>query len=583
MIPTMSPPFALADHVLTGIGVAPGIARGHVHLVDRRREKQPRHRVEAGAVDDELARLNHAWAEAREALTTLLHKAGDHSAIIEAHLLMLQDPMLVDGIRRQILDDHKCAEWAIRATVQEIRARFDALGDAYFRERRSDVDFVGDRLLDALGPGNAVADDIPVDAVIVAHDLSPGDAITLSKQGVRAFVTEVGGSTSHTAILARALEIPAVIACRSVLERAARGEACIVDGERGEVVLSPSADVIARYEDEATRRRERADGLLRERDLPAETLDGFRMTLLANVEIPEEVSPAVARGAEGVGLYRSEFLFLNRGTLPTAAEHEAACRAILGDLVGRPATLRTFDLGSDKMSAAMRAPREQNPALGLRGVRLGLARPAALRAQLRGMVSALSAHRHGQVLVPMVGNVAELRAVRAMLTEEIEVLAREGVDVWRDIKVGVMIELPSAVWIADVLAKEADFFSVGTNDLIQYMLAIDRSNEHVAHLYQPLHPAVLKALRHVVEAGHRAGIPVGLCGEMAADPRLTPICIGLGFDSLSMPTASLRDVKHVVRTFLRSEATALVDACVEAPGPDEALALLDEAHLRHPR
>jgi phosphotransferase system enzyme I (PtsI) len=199
------------------------------------------------------------------------------------------------------------------------------------------------------------------------------------------------------------------------------------------------------------------------------------------------------------------------------------------------------------------------------------------------MVSALSAHRHGQVLVPMVGNVAELRAVRAMLTEELELLAREGVDVWRDIKVGVMIELPSAVWIADVLAKEADFFSVGTNDLIQYMLAIDRSNEHVAHLYQPLHPAVLKALRHVVEAGHRAGIPVGLCGEMAADPRLTPICIGLGFDSLSMPTASLRDVKHVVRTFLRSEATALVDACVEAPGPDEALALLDEAHLRHPR
>jgi phosphotransferase system enzyme I (PtsI) len=583
MIPTMSPPPAPADQLLTGIGVAPGIAHGHVHLIDRRREKQPRHRVEPERIGDELARLDHAWAEAREALTTLLHKAGDHSAIIEAHLLMLQDPMLVDGTRRQILDDHKCAEWAIRATVQEIRARFDALGDAYFRERRSDVDFVGDRLLDALGPGAVVVDDVPADAVVVAHDLSPGDAISLSKRGVRAFVTEVGGSTSHTAILARALEIPAVIACRTVLERAARGEACIVDGERGEVVLSPSADVIARYDEEAGRRRERAEGLLRERDLPAETPDGFRVGLLANVEIPEEVAPAVARGAQGVGLYRSEFLFLNRSTLPTAAEHEAACRAILGDLAGRPATLRTFDLGSDKMSAAMRAPREQNPALGLRGVRLGLARPSALRAQLRGMASALSAHRHGQILVPMVGNVAELRAVKQMLAEELDLLEREGVDVWRGIKVGVMIELPSAVWIADVLAKEADFFSVGTNDLIQYMLAIDRSNEHVAHLYQPLHPAVLKALRHVIDAGHRRGIPVGLCGEMAADPRLTPICLGLGFDSLSMPTASLRDVKHVVRTFPRADAVALVAACADAPGPEEASILLDEAHRRHPR
>jgi phosphoenolpyruvate-protein phosphotransferase (PTS system enzyme I) len=577
MIPTMSPPPVPTDHLLTGIGVAPGIARGHVHLIDRRREKQPRHRVEPERVGDELARLDHAWQEAREALTTLLHKAGDHSAIVEAHLLMLQDPMLVDGTRRQVVDDHKCAEWAIRATVQEIRARFDALGDAYFRERRSDVDFVGDRLLDALGPGAVVVDDVPADAVIVAHDLSPGDAISLSKRGVRAFVTEVGGSTSHTAILARALEIPAVIACRSVLERAARGEACIVDGERGEVVLSPSADVIARYDEEAGRRRQRAEALLRELELPAETPDGHRVALLANVEIPEEVAPAVTRGAEGVGLYRSEFLFLNRTTLPTAAEHEAVCRAILGDLAGRSATLRTFDLGSDKMSAAMRAPREQNPALGLRGVRLGLARPAALRAQLRGMALALSAHRHGQILVPMVGNVDELRAVKQMLHEELDVLAAEGVDVWRGIKVGVMIELPSAVWIADVLAGEADFFSVGTNDLIQYMLAIDRSNEHVAHLYQPLHPAVLKALRHVIDAGHRRGIPVGLCGEMASDPRLTPICLGLGFDSLSMPTSSLRDVKHVVRTFSHEDARALVAACCEASGPEEAAALLEAA------
>ncbi|HEY1100063.1 MAG TPA: phosphoenolpyruvate--protein phosphotransferase, partial [Myxococcota bacterium] len=469
----------------------------------------------------------------------------------------------------------------IRATVHEIRARFDALGDAYFRERRSDVDFVGDRLLDALGPGVVVVDDVGEDAIIIAHDLSPGDAIALSKKSVRAFVTEVGGSTSHTAILARALEIPAVIACRGVLDRAGRGEPCIVDGEKGEVVLSPSAGVLARLDAELERRARREEELRRELELPAETPDGHTVKLLANVEIPEEVVPAIVRGAEGVGLYRSEFLFLNRSNVPTAVEHEEACDAILDGLAGRLATLRTFDLGSDKMSAAMRAPREQNPALGLRGVRLGLAREPALRAQLRGMAKALSRRRHGQILLPMIGNVDEVVAVKALLREELDKLEAEGVDVWRDIKVGVMIELPSAVFIADVLADEADFFSVGTNDLIQYMLAIDRGNEHVAHLYQPLHPAVLRALRMVVEAGHRHGIPVGLCGEMAADPRLASVCLGLGFDSLSMPTASLRAVKHVIRTFPYAHARALVEACVVARSVGAVAALVDQAFAEH--
>ncbi len=573
----MSSPPAPIEHILKGIGVAPGIGRGHVHLIDRRRRQHPKYRVDVDGVPEELRRIENAWSDARDTLAALQEKAGEHSSIVEAHLLMLADPMLVEGARRQIVEDHKCAEWAIRATVQEIRARFDALGDAYFRERRSDVDFVGDRLLDALGVGVVADDDVDNDAIVVAHDLSPGDAIALSRRGVRAFVTEVGGATSHTAILARALEIPAVIACKSVLERAGRGEPCIVDGERGEVVLSPSPDVIARFDAEEQRRAVRIDALRREVFLPAATPDGVRVALYVNVEIAEEVTPAIARGAEGVGLYRSEFLFLNRTTLPTAVEHERVCSAILQDLAGRPATLRTFDLGSDKMSAAMRAPREQNPALGLRGVRLGLARPQALRAQLRGMAAAMSIHRNGQILVPMVGNVDEVRAVRAILHEELDQLATEGVDVWRDIKVGVMIELPSAVFIADHLAEEADFFSVGTNDLIQYMLAIDRGNEHVAHLYEPLHPAVLRALQIVVDAGHRHGIPVGLCGEMAADPHLAPICLGLGFDSLSMPTASLRDVKHALRSTSHADAVALVKACAGSRTAAAATALLNEA------
>jgi phosphotransferase system enzyme I (PtsI) len=569
------------QHVLTGVGVAPGIASGRVVVVDRQEKRHPRHRVEPQHVADEVRRLEAAWSVARDALVHLRARAGEHSAILDAHLLMLADPLLVDGAHRQVVEEHKCAEWAIKATVHEIAERFDALGDVYFRERKSDVDFVGERLLDALVVGEQQpAFDLPDDAVIVAHDLSPGDAIALSRRHVRAFVTEVGGATSHTAILARALEIPAVIACKGLLEHAATGDTIVVDGASGEVVLQPTDELVARFDAVAATRRARVDELALEAKLPAETPDGRRVALLVNVEVPEEVAPAIARGAEGVGLYRSEFLFLNRVEVPTAEEHEQACAAILGGLAGhagRTATLRTFDLGSDKLSAAIRAPREQNPALGLRGVRLGLARTHALRDQLRGMLRAIAKHGCGQILLPMIGSVDEVHAVRALIADEAAKLAAAGEPVPADVPVGVMIELPSAVWIADALADVADFFSVGTNDLIQYMLAIDRGNEHVAHLYQPLHPAVLRALRHVVDVAHARGRKVSLCGEMAAEPRLAPVCLGLGFDALSMPTAALRPVKHVVRRFRFDDARALVQRCVAAHSTAAVRELVDEA------
>ncbi|MDP2339776.1 MAG: phosphoenolpyruvate--protein phosphotransferase [Deltaproteobacteria bacterium] len=556
------------EHALRGLGVAPGVATGRVHLIDRRKKKHAKRRIVVAEVATEVHRLEGAWKDASELLNGLKDKAGEHSAILEAHLLMLEDPLFVDGARKHIVDDLQCAEWAIRSTVHEIRARFDALDNAYFRERRSDVDFVGDRLLDALGgdpaAGVFAGEHIAEDAIIVAHELSPGDAIALSRLKVRGFVTEVGGATSHTAILARALEIPAVIACKGVLDRAASGDEILVDGLRGEVVLSPTEAQRARFEVIKELHFARQSDLKADEGLEGETPDGRRVALLANVEVPDEVPGAVARGAGGVGLYRSEFLFLNRTEVPNVEEHEAACEAILAALGGRTATLRTFDLGSDKLSAAIRAPREQNPALGLRGVRLGLARQPALRAQLRGMVKALSRRRHGQILLPMIGSVEEVLAVRAILREEMDSLSDEGVDVWREIPVGVMIELPAAVWIADALAEVADFFSVGTNDLIQYMLAIDRGNEHVAHLYQPLHPAVLRALKHVVDAGHHAGRQVSLCGEMASDPAFAPVVLGLGFDSLSMPVASLRAVKHVLRRFRYDDAQALLKHCLAA-------------------
>ncbi len=564
--------------MLNGIGVSPGVAFGQVHLVDRRKVRQPKHHITADHVPFELTRFEHGVAEAKLALVMLKERAPDHAAILDAHLLMMEDPLLLDGARTAIRDEHKCAEWALRSTVQDIRKSFDALGDAYFRERRSDIDFVGDRILSAIAqtdPGKL--DALPDDAVVVAHDLSPADTIALSKRRVRAFVTEVGGATSHTAILARALDIPAVVGCAGVLEIAGAGDRIIVDGSSGEVTLEPQEQDVVHYREIAATRAHVFQSLVREAKLPAQTVDGHSVALLANVEIPDEIPAALRAGAAGIGLYRSEFLYINRTDLPSEEDHAGVCRAILDGIGSYPATLRTFDIGSDKLAAAVRLPREHNPALGLRACRLGLARPEMLRTQLRGMVRAISERKRGSILLPMIGSVDELLAVKAIFAQECDRLRTVGVDVWDGILLGVMIELPAAVWIAEELAQEADFFSVGTNDLIQYMLAVDRGNEQVAHLYQPLHPAVLRALRRVVDVARAAGIPVGLCGESAADPGLVPVTVGLGFHSLSMPSLAIPRVRWVLRRLRHDKMRDLVDLLVRQKRQSDVEHLVSEA------
>jgi phosphotransferase system enzyme I (PtsI) len=562
---------------MEGIAASPGVAFGHVHLLDRRKIKHPKHHVPVEQVPAEMLRLQKAIEEARAALLALRERAPDHSAILDAHLMMMEDPLLLDLTRRHIADEKQCAEWALRSALAEIRKGFDALGDEYFRERRSDIDFVGNRILSAMvhtDPGQV--DGVDEDAVVVAHDLSPADTIALSKRRVRAIVTEVGGATSHTAILARALDIPAVLGCAGILLRAGSGDSIIVDGGGGEVVLDPTPDLIARYKSLAARRAQVFGELQTEAKLESISLDGRRIALLANIEIPEEIPTALEAGAEGVGLYRSEFLYINRDELPSETDHYDVCAAILDGVGNLPATLRTFDLGSDKLAAAVRLPREHNPALGLRACRLGLARPSMMRAQLRGMVRAFSPRKRGAILLPMIGSVEELAAVREILDEELENLEKEGVEVWRGIKVGVMIELPAAVWIADELAALCDFFSVGTNDLIQYALGIDRSNEQVAHLYQPLHPAVLRAVKHVVDAGRRKNIPVSLCGESAADPALAPVLLGLGFDSLSMPALAIPRVRYVLRRLRYDDSQRLVAAALQCSRARDVEALVND-------
>lgn len=548
---------------------------GHVYLVDRRQVRYPTYHVGAADVDREVERLDRAVKEAIRALNALRDRLmadgeGEHTPILDAHLLMMQDPLLLEGARRQIREERKCAEWALRSTVKEIKRRFDSLGDTYFRERRSDIDFVGERILAALIQDvDRPIDKVPEDAVVVAHDLAPADILSLLKRKIRAFVTEAGGATSHTAILARALEIPAVVGCPGVLDAAGRGDDIVVDGTKGEIILHPSRVVMAKYRGIARQRQLLEEELLSEVHKPSVTKDGHEIELLANIELEDEVGSALGHGARGVGLYRTEFLFMRGGELPSEEEHEAAYRRVLEGLEpGMKSIFRTFDLGSDKLSPKMKMPKEENPALGLRACRLGLARDGAFRAQLRGMLRATSEGR-GAIMFPMVSGVSELRQVKAVLEEEMERLEARGLKVWREVPVGIMVELPSAVWVADHLAKECAFFSVGTNDLIQYSLAIDRGNEHVAYLYKPLHPSNLRAVKHAVDAGKRAGIPVHICGEMAADPACLPVCVALGFDALSMPLAAIPRIKWGLRRLEKAECDALLEECLELPTVEE--------------
>lgn len=564
---------------LTGIGVSSIVAIGRVFVLDRRKVVHRHDHIDDDAVDAEMARFHAALQDARDSLQAIKDRVddvGEHTHILDAHLLMLDDPMLRSNVEGFIRDDLQCAEWALSRAISDIKRRFDSVSDDYFRERRSDVGFVGDRILAAFaGETDRGVENVPDDAVVVAHDISPADTLVLLKKKLRGFVTEVGGSTSHTAILARAMEIPAVVGATGVLDNVGHGDDIIVDGKAGKAIVCPGRQTLSTYQSIARQRELAQEEVLAEVDLDAVTPDGHQVHILANVELASEVAQVLAYGAEGIGLYRTEFLFLEQ-ELPSVDDHLRTYGAVLDAMGDRKVTLRTFDLGSDKLAPKLQMPREDNPALGLRACRLGFAHEDMFRRQLRSILQA-TASTGGRVMFPMISGVAEMRQVKAWLFEERDLLLKEGHDVSDDLEVGAMIELPSAVWVADRLAAECDFFSIGTNDLIQYSLAIDRNNKSVANMYRPLHLSNLRAIQHVIEAGHAAGIEVSLCGEMASDPWCTALCMGLGFDALSMPPSAIPLVKWIVRRFPLWDAKALLDEAMGKCTAEEIEALSKEA------
>lgn len=567
------------ERVFVGIGVSPGIVMGKVLLLEAPGLSFTPRRISHVLIEAEIARFHKALERAKEELRQikerLLSKGMvQQASLLDVHLQLLEDQMIVEGTEELVREELINAEWALEMMLKRVLEAFEKVNEDYIRERREDVRQVVQRVMRHL-VGHPVPDleAVTDGVVVVAHDLSPGDTAQLNIAKVMGFATDIGSSTSHTAIVAKSLGLPAVVGLKEITAHVRGGEAVIIDGNEGVVILEPSESTFKKYELKRQRHRYLMKELLKFAPLPSETLDGYHMALRANIEFVEEVSTLGQYGAEGVGLYRTEYLYLNRQDLPSEEEHFECYRKVVTGVAPHVATIRTLDLGGDKFASRIDVPGEMNPALGLRAIRLCLLERDIFKTQLCGILRA-SAYGKVRILLPMISSLEELREAKMAIEEAKEELDRRGVAFDPGVKIGVMIEVPSAAVVADILAKEVDFFSIGTNDLIQYTLAIDRINEHVAYLYQPLHPAILRLIEEVVERAHGEGIEVGVCGEMAADPLYTLVFLGLGLDELSMNAMAIPRVKRVLRKATKQEGKALLRELLRFSSAKEAEAFL---------
>ena len=566
--------------IIRGIPVSPGIAVAPA-LVRRTGRAMPAQRlVPEAEIDAEIARFHGALDAARDELDQMAQRSGLAEAvgsIAAGHREFLRDPTLNRQVVEAIRNGRSAAEYAAAVVFRRWIEKFRALDDEFFRQRHVDLIDLEQRVLNHLAPAPTEADEDGSDdpAVLVTQDLTPSEAVELDSSRFLAFATELGGATSHTAIIAKSLGIPAVCGLGPLGEAVLEGATVIVDGARGVVVVDPTPDVLAEYRERQQLLERRFRILKRQAELPAETPDGWPVGVTANIEFPFEVEQALRNGADGIGLYRTEFLYAEGKGLPDEEAHLEAYTEAMERLQGRPLIVRTFDFGADKFASEVGIPAEPNPALGSRSLRYSFARPELFRTQLRALLRA-GAQGRLSVMFPMVSSMTEMRRARRMMEEVAEELRREHIPYGARIPVGAMVEIPSAALAADLLAREADFFSIGTNDLTQYSLAVDRTNERVASLFRPSNPAILRLLRRVQVEGSNAGLRVNVCGEMAAEQTYTVLLLGLGIRHFSVAPAAVPEVKRVVRSVTRRQAAEITRVALELPTPEEVDAYLAE-------
>jgi len=564
-----------ARMVLHGIGVAPGIAIGKAYRVDRNKVSLAYHYLPSPAqIKREKERFDVAVEKAEADLKEIRSKmAGvfpEHAYIIDTHIHILRDSMLYDETMRIIDQQAVNAEWALRQALEKVQQIFAEIDDEYIRSRFSDVDFVAERVLQNLtGQNKQSVTGIRERVIVVAQDLSPADTIQLQVEKTLAIVTDMGGKTSHTAIITRSLDIPAVVGLEKVYQAVRSGELMVVDGHAGKVIIDPDEELLNFYYERQYQLERYRKEVVRCAELPAETEDGYHIKIQANIELLEEVVAVIDNGAEGVGLYRTEYLYLNLDQPPNEETLFWDYRELAEIIYPETVTIRTLDLGADKLSTRLRPSNETNPALGLRSIRLCLQEDQTFRTQLRAILRVSGITKNVKIMFPMISGVGELRAAKTVLEEVKHSLIQESIEFDKNLQLGIMIEVPSAVAVADLLAREVDFFSIGTNDLVQYALAIDRVNEHVAHLYEPLHPAILRMIKQAADAGRQAGISVSLCGELAGEPLYIPILLGFGLDSLSMNPLAVPRVKKIIRNASMEESKDCLNEVLQFTTADQ--------------
>lgn len=560
-----------------GAGVSPGIARGAIHVVRDDLDDVVRYHIEPSQIANEIGRFEAALIQTRVQILEMQQKIAESigakdAGIFDAHLLVVEDRTLIDEVLRKLEADLCNVEWVFQEVATKYIETLGKIDDPYLRERALDIQDVMKRVIRNLqgkAPKPMLALTEP--HILVAHNLTPSDTATMHKDRVLGIATDLGSRTSHTAIIARSLNIPAVVGLHNVTDKLETGQHVLVDGTNGLVVVDPTAETLAYY-DELESRRIKVVAKLRElRETKSTTRDGRHIVLSANIELPDDVEAVAANGAEGIGLYRTEFLYLNRRTLPTEDEQYEVYRKVAERVAPNPLIIRTFDLGGDKLApGTVEISDEMNPFLGWRAIRFCLENTPIFKTQLRAILRA-SSGGNVKVMFPMISGLNELRQAMSILHECRDELRAAKTPLDEAIECGAMIEIPSAAISADILAREVDFFSIGTNDLIQYAIAVDRVNERIAHLYEPTHPAVLRLLKMVADAAHANDIWVGVCGEMAGDVALVPLLLGLGMDELSASATLVPRVKRAVQSVSMDESKELVDQALQLPTASEVL------------